>query len=229
VLDVLLAGLGMALGSWLRAGRVVVQVEGHGRQDAGGGADVSRTVGWFTCAYPVVLEAGGGDPAAALRAVREHLRAVPRHGLGYGLLRYLTDDLTHATDPEISFRYREETGGETADDRRFRLTSESLGQDQPRDAERGHLIEINCEIVGGQLDVVWTYGAEVHDEATIARLAHGYTEALNQLIDHCCSPGARDYAPSDFPLAGLSQQALDAIQQRFGSPARPGEHADSGG
>ena len=36
-----------------------VDLEGHGREEeVVEGADLSRTVGWFTTLYPVVLEAG---------------------------------------------------------------------------------------------------------------------------------------------------------------------------
>jgi hypothetical protein len=52
---------------------------------------------------------------------------------------------------------------------------------------------------------------------------------LGELIEHCCRPGVGGYTPSDFPLAGLDQAALDALQQRLGSPATVGENIDSGG
>ena len=60
------------------------------------GVDLSRTVGWFTSLYPVRLDPGAidldealaGGPALgrALKRIKEQLRAVPDHGLGYGLL-----------------------------------------------------------------------------------------------------------------------------------------------
>ena len=66
---------------------------GDGGTRARGGAvrgvDLSRTVGWFTTVYPALLELPeSGDAGAALKAVKEQLRAVPGRGIGYGLLRY---------------------------------------------------------------------------------------------------------------------------------------------
>src|SRR5690606_2798845 len=66
----------------------LIRLEGHGRQeDVVPGADLSRTVGWFTSLYPVRLAltgidldeayAGGHAMGAALRAVERTLRAVP--------------------------------------------------------------------------------------------------------------------------------------------------------
>src|SRR5262249_62196628 len=93
-----------ALAQWCRRrGRgagagVVVDAEGHGREEVWSDIDLSRTVGWFTSLYPVRLDVGGGDVeealaggaglGRALKLIKEQLRAVPGNGLGYGLLRY---------------------------------------------------------------------------------------------------------------------------------------------
>ena len=106
--DVLLTGLVLAIADWCRrrgrgadhAGHaVLIDLEGHGREEIFADVDLSRTVGWFTSLYPVRLDAGGldldeaiaGGPALgrALKLIKEQLRALPDHGLGYGLLRYL--------------------------------------------------------------------------------------------------------------------------------------------
>ncbi|WP_156349811.1 MULTISPECIES: hypothetical protein, partial [unclassified Mycobacterium] len=81
-----------------------IDVEGHGRHDElSRDVDLSRTVGWFTTKYPVALSVAGpgwsrvaaGDPALGpiIKAAKEQLRALP-HPLTYGLLRYLTNELT---------------------------------------------------------------------------------------------------------------------------------------
>ncbi|MFD6455953.1 condensation domain-containing protein, partial [Nocardia sp. NPDC060220] len=111
--DALLAGLVLALGRW-RPRRGVdhsgarILLESHGREEQlAPGADLSRTVGWFTSAYPVDLDIDGTDPRAAVKAVKEQLRAVPDKGIGYGMLRYLNpataDRLASLPAPQISF------------------------------------------------------------------------------------------------------------------------------
>ncbi len=80
----------------------LVDLEGHGREEqVVPGADLSRTVGWFTTIFPVRLDlsaidlddafAGGPAAGAAVKAVKEQLLAIPDHGIGYGLLRYLNE------------------------------------------------------------------------------------------------------------------------------------------
>ncbi|MCK0093908.1 condensation domain-containing protein, partial [Rhodococcus sp. F64268] len=62
VADGLVAALGLALVRWRRdrgveSSSALVKFEGHGREEAVvPGADLSRTVGWFTSAYPVRVD-----------------------------------------------------------------------------------------------------------------------------------------------------------------------------
>ena len=59
--DLLLTALGRALAEWAgyRCWRVLL--ESHGREPLWDCADVSRTVGWFTARYPVLLDFDGSD------------------------------------------------------------------------------------------------------------------------------------------------------------------------
>ena len=116
--DVLLAALGRAVADWAGRDGVLVALEGHGREEVAGGLDLSRTVGWFTTEFPVALHLPPApDPGPApdwgptLKSVKEQLRAVPRRGLSYGALRYLSDPgapaaaLGQGPRPQISFNY----------------------------------------------------------------------------------------------------------------------------
>ncbi|WP_240528921.1 non-ribosomal peptide synthetase, partial [Streptomyces humi] len=221
--DVLLSALGAVLTEWCGAPSVVVDVEGHGREDVGADVDVSRTVGWFTSVYPVALSGpADGDLGDLLRRTKEYLRAVPRKGLGYGLLRHLTD-WTPAPGPgaEVSFNYLGQFGGQgpdretTEDTRRFRPGRGSLGRPWSAQGDRTHLIDVNCRVSDGGLEMTWTYGGEVHEEATVRRLAERYLEVLTDLIDYCCRPGAGGHTPSDFPLAPLDQSTLDRVEEQL--------------
>ncbi|MPY44748.1 amino acid adenylation domain-containing protein, partial [Streptomyces phyllanthi] len=223
--EVLLAGLGMVLGGWLGdGGSAVVDVESHGRHEEGPGIDLSRTVGWFTCLYPVVLP-GGTEPGRVLADTKEMVRRVPRHGLGYGLLRHLTGWRPPAT-AEISFNYLGQAApGRPSGDRTERAAGDDvpplrpigrLGREQSDQGDSPYLIGISGQVVDGRLILGWNYSGEVHDEATISALAHRYVEVLGDLIDHCCRPEGGGYTPSDFPLARLDQSSLDHIKDRIG-------------
>ncbi len=92
VRDVLVSALAVVLTGW-SAGPVRLDLEGHGREALSPDLDLSRTVGWFTTLFPVLLEAPpAADPRQALRAAKEELRRLPGNGLGYGVLRHLGSD-----------------------------------------------------------------------------------------------------------------------------------------
>ncbi|MCP5049826.1 MAG: non-ribosomal peptide synthetase, partial [bacterium] len=91
--DLLLTALGLAIRDTMGLDKVVVALEGHGREQGVLAIDVSRTVGWFTSVYPVLLDlsygaAPGQDPdhilARQVKEVKESLRRVPNKGTGYG-------------------------------------------------------------------------------------------------------------------------------------------------
>jgi natural product biosynthesis luciferase-like monooxygenase protein/non-ribosomal peptide synthase protein (TIGR01720 family) len=90
--DILLAALGRTLMRWGGTHEVVIGLEGHGREVSLGGVDLSRTVGWFTTMYPVMLSGRAAwDEGGWIRSIKEQLRKTPRRGIGYGVLRYMGD------------------------------------------------------------------------------------------------------------------------------------------
>ena len=108
--DALLTALGQALSSWTARKSVVVELEGHGREDLFDDVDLSRTVGWFTSIFPLRLDAGPTDPGQALIATKERLKQVPDRGISYGLLRYLGNEEARSQlgahpQPDLIFNY----------------------------------------------------------------------------------------------------------------------------
>jgi len=76
---------------WARVDKLTVELEGHGREPFIPGIDVSRTIGWFTSQYPVILDMTRAENLShTIKGVKETLRRVPHKGIDYGILRYLT-------------------------------------------------------------------------------------------------------------------------------------------
>ncbi|MGY0503502.1 amino acid adenylation domain-containing protein [Nocardia sp. FBN12] len=84
-------------------GPTLLMVERHGRDETVvPGADLSRTVGWFTSQFPIALDIDSApDPVSAVAAVKEQLRAVPHGGFGFGLLRHLGADPVAAVSDQL--------------------------------------------------------------------------------------------------------------------------------
>jgi non-ribosomal peptide synthase protein (TIGR01720 family) len=213
--DVLLTALVQSFGRWTGERALLLDLEGHGREELLEGVDLSRTVGWFTSLFPVCLELGAEPPGEALKAVKEQLRRIPNKGIGYGVLRYLHPDpevravLQALPPPEISFNYLGQLDQALSESSLFRPARESSGPPHSPLGRRPHLIEVNGWVAEDRLHLEWSYSQRVHWRATVERLAQGFLEALEALIVHCQSPEAGGFTLSDFPLAQLDQDELD--------------------
>ncbi|WP_410575114.1 amino acid adenylation domain-containing protein [Amycolatopsis sp. cmx-4-61] len=210
--DVLLGALGRVLAEWTGGDEVALELEGHGREELFGGVDLTRTVGWFTTHYPVVLAVPRAGWAEVLKSVKEQLRAIPSQGLGYGALRYRDGSALGAgRRPEVVFNYlgrfdtaSAEPGGLYAG------WCPNPGTDG-RAGRRGPLLEISGYVQDTELELRWDYAPEVHHAETVTRLAERFRAALERIVEHCAEPGAGGCTPSDFPLAALDQSTVDRI------------------
>ena len=221
--DVLLTALVLVLAKWTNSSSVLFNLEGHGREDIVDGVDLSRTIGWFTTIFPVLVELGATEnPADALKSVKEQLRAIPNKGIGYGLLRYLSQDAEIAAQlqacgqVEISFNYLGQFDQLLNTSSWMQPACESAGHSQSLQNNRAHLLDINSVITGERLQIEWIYSTNVHQQATIATLAQDFVKTLQGLIAHCSSPESGGYTPSDFSLVKLNQLELDQLLASLG-------------
>jgi non-ribosomal peptide synthase protein (TIGR01720 family) len=217
--DVLLTALTMACAPWTGTPALSLYLEGHGREELFADIDLSRTVGWFTALYPVELAlAAPSGPGESLKAIKEQLRRVPQRGIGYGLLRYLSGDRRFADlpEPQLCFNYLGQLDQAIAAESLLALAEESAGPARSPRGRRLFLLEVNAALVGGQLQVEWTFSDRFHQRQTIERLAERFIGELRSLIQHCQSPAAGGYTPSDFPDEDLNDSDLDAILAQIG-------------
>ncbi|MGH3822977.1 MAG: amino acid adenylation domain-containing protein, partial [Pseudonocardiaceae bacterium] len=211
--DVLLSALGRVLADWIGRDRVLIALEGHGREEILPGADTSRTVGWFTTQFPVALRVSSTGWGELLKSVKEQLRAIPHRGLSYGALRYLTPDSPLQDDaaPQISLNYHGQWEAVADAGGLYRGLAGPLAPDYAPESVRPYLLDVIGVVAAGQLQLSWTYSENVHDEATITRLASEMLQALRQIVAHCADPQSGGRTPSDFPLAQLNQTQLDHL------------------
>ena len=236
--DVLLTGLTLAVTRWRHRrgkgadGGVLLDLEGHGREEIVAGADLSRTVGWFTSLYPVRLAAGALDwdealaGGQAIKLVKEQLRTLPDHGVGHGLLRHLNPDTAPALaalpTPQLGFNYlgRFAVGEDGAAD--WTLADDVTGP-AGRDAGMAltHSVEVNAlteDRAGGpSLTAVWSWPQALLAESDVRELAETWFEALRALVDHSRGSGVGGYTPSDLSLVSLSQDDIDDLETELGS------------
>ncbi len=220
--DVLLTALALVLSKWTNSQSVLFNLEGHGREEIIDGVDLSRTIGWFTTIFPVLVELGiTDDLGTALKSVKEQLRTIPNKGIGYGLLRYLNLDteisvqLKKIPQAEISFNYLGQFAQVVNTSSLMQLADEPSGNSQSLQGQRHCLLDINAIIINEKLQIDWTYSSNIHQHETIENLAQEFVETLQELIIHCLSPENAGYTPTDFPLINLNQLELDQILENL--------------
>lgn len=214
--ELILAALAKTLAGWSGRSSVLIDLEGHGREDIGADLDVSATVGWFTTVFPAQFDLPPEmTDAAILTAVKEQLRGIPRAGLGYGLLRYHhPDESVRRQTREIPisdlvFNYLGPTWVERSQG--FPIADVPCGEARSSKGRRPYLHEINASIDSGVFTATWSYSQRAHRPETIREQADAFVANLRALIQHCLGEETFGHTPSDFPLAGVDQSELDRI------------------
>ncbi|MFP2934054.1 condensation domain-containing protein, partial [Pyxidicoccus sp. 3LG] len=204
--------------AWTGHSALAVSLEGHGREDLFDDVDLSRTVGWFTSLFPVVLTVEPGDhPGDTLASVRQRLGDVPNKGIGYGLLRYLRDEarttLAALPSPEVSFNYLGQLDSLTDSSALFGLARDPTGPMHDDQGPRRHVLDVNGHVLNGSLVLRWTYSDNLHARSTVERLASTCLDVLRALIQGRDTEEARRLRPADFPLARLDAASLTRVLQ----------------
>ncbi len=221
--DVLLTALALAFRAWTGESQLRLDIEGHGREMLPGmdPVDVSRTIGWFTSIYPLTLVTPDSeDPGSILKSVKEQIRQIPNHGLGYGVLRYLSPDgavrdrLRSMPESRVLFNYLGQISRVPHVDHAWTSAPEPIGSSRGPQFIRSHWIEINAEVNDGELRIDWIYSPAIHSTSTIQVLAAAFLDALRRLIRHCLA-AQRSLTPSDVPQSGLGQESLDILLGRL--------------
>ncbi len=213
--DLLLTALGLTIGEWTGQQEVAVSLEGHGRENLIKGMNVTRTVGWFTSVYPVLLEVSRPeDTGYQIKLTKDSLRKVPNKGIGYGLLKHLREESGEPwrLHPEIGFNYM----GQYDEDMqqgsgRFELSREEIGPQFSPQMKRDYVLDWNGMVQGGQLIMTCNYSAEEYKEEEIAGLLESYREQLERIADHCAERGETELTPGDLLYDGLSIEELNDL------------------
>ncbi|HEV2645629.1 MAG TPA: condensation domain-containing protein [Acidobacteriaceae bacterium] len=220
--DVLLASLALSLAKWRRRRMnihvpVVIDVEGHGREDIFEGFDLTRTVGWFTTLFPIRLISCEDDDSCdtltqqsvfnLIQSTKKQLLRIPDHGIGYGMLRYLNPDtagqLAILSRPQLGFNYLGRfEGSSEAGLGATNLASTPLsgtGSDSPLVHEI-ELMAITRDLLAGPVfSVVCSWAGRLIQQEAIEELIVSWMNNL-RMIAHCAS-NVRTHEPiSCMPL-----------------------------
>jgi amino acid adenylation domain-containing protein/thioester reductase-like protein len=174
-----------------------VDVESHGRLTYDD-FDVSRTVGWFTSAFPVLIDCADGDIAHTIRTTAAALASVPDLGVGY--VPYLESlaqrralhlaDLEDGLRPSICFNYLGDLTLATTGALTLTPSQMQIAPARGDDNSRVHDLKLTSRGIRGGLIVDLGFSRDRYLPAQMQELIYRVRERLLEFSEcaHISSP-----------------------------------------
>jgi len=213
VQEMLLTALSVALDDVLcGAGKlnIGIALESHGRDITLDGIDVGGIPGWFTVLAPWTMPLG----EHRIDKIREMLKAMPRHGFSFGVLRFLSPDtavreaLAALPVPEIAFNYLGQWDTAWPDSLPVRPAPEADGAGFAPSTPRPYVLEVNAMIAGGRLQLDLTFDPRVLAQEVADRLCAGMRDWLQALTQSVSAQPIASSASKEGTDAGVATYAL---------------------
>jgi non-ribosomal peptide synthase protein (TIGR01720 family) len=216
--EVLIAAVARALAAWADTTTIAMDIEGHGRVELPGeDIDLSRTIGWFTTIYPLVLSVGPPiDLADAIKTVKEAKRRVPEEGIGFLAGRYLAPDaqtrsaLANLPPRIASFNYLGRLDRPPAS-AAFKLSPYETGPNRSVSNARSHALAFEAVVRDERLSLTLSYDSIAMDDREARSLVARAMSELRGMIARCLAADVSTRTPSDYPTARLRQSQLAAL------------------
>jgi phthiocerol/phenolphthiocerol synthesis type-I polyketide synthase E len=215
--EILLAALSRTIAHTIGEGVVAVALAGDGRSVLKPDVDPRLTAGGFQTIYPMPLTCVSRESADAIQvldAVHDTLKAVPHHGIGHGLLRYLyapTARLLGPIPPPDIFVANEGMIPDLPPGEgpvQFDLDAAMPVRDKVPGL--GHAIELRVYRCSDVLHCDWWYDVRRLQRATVEALVAHFPIALTELLDEAIASGRAEIesggATEELALVELSAE-----------------------
>jgi non-ribosomal peptide synthase protein (TIGR01720 family) len=213
--DILLCALALTICEYGNSEKIVIGLEGHGREDINESIDTSRTVGWFTSLYPLLLDLKNENNLSdSIKSVKEQIRKIPDKGIGYGVLKYLNNEkylntenkennLTKNENWDIVFNYLGQLDNVVSSGKWLSGADEPSGSSTSEESAVRNKIAVNGRVHKNELTLNWSYSTLHFENETIEKLIEKYQTNLESIISHCIKTQKETgeiYTPSDYSL-----------------------------
>jgi bacitracin synthase 3 len=187
---ILLTAFGLALKEWKKLQTICIEFEGHGREEIFNDINLSRTIGFFTNLFPVILELPKtNNMSHIIKVVENILDTVPDNGIGYGILKYITPlylkkELNYYLNPEIGFNYLGELGH--SDNRysdKFVEPDFKIKRNISDELVRPYSLEVIGSIIEGKFELNFFYNTFEYKRETIIRLTELFKKSVRDILN----------------------------------------------
>jgi non-ribosomal peptide synthase protein (TIGR01720 family) len=197
---------------------LTVQMESFGRNIEGHSEDIdtSRTTGWFTAIYPLLVNRKVETIGDEIKAVKEAIRSIPNNGIGYGILKYMTgesdSDVTAVKTKRagVRFNYMGQFDQEV-ENPLFSYCHQSTGSDVALENHMTAAAEINAMILNGVLNATINYNKEAFKKETMVSFGDEYIKNLEAILEHIKNEDDVHFTASDFDTVDMDEEDLAAL------------------
>ena len=215
--DILLVALLISIHKKYGHKKVKIDLEGHGREEINTKANVSRTVGWFTSIYPLILEYQEDSLTLLIKQVKETLRAVPNNGFDYLLIKQLdafNSELKDGQPAQISFNYLGQFGSDISNNS-FSIAREDKGLDVSPNMVSHYDWSFVGKVENHQLELTIRYSKNQYNRESIIALMDLYRKSLIEVLNYCCNCTKIDLSPSDLTYKRLTIAQVNDLQATY--------------
>ena len=209
--ELLLTALVQTVAHFTKKDEIVIELEGHGRENLVSNIDVTRTIGWFTSIYPVHFKWSEQTIDKQIVTIKEKLRNIPGNGISYGILKYLTSLLPHNQNKRIRFNYLGQFE-QNMYKNVFEISDGSLtGEDIAPENDMSSILDVIALVIDKKLQITITYSSKHFVSEEITDFSTLFYNNLKLLIDYCIGKEIQGFTPSDFDTAELTQEELEML------------------
>lgn len=220
----LLAALSKAVSDTCNKNVIPIMVESHGREILGEALNVSRTVGWFTSMYPVILNTGSVEGIdSLLKEVKKSMEEIPHKGFDYSILKYCRNDLGECRTNfdkqfEILFNYLGDISADV-EKNNFRQAAFGFSGNTASEEKHEYALEINGVTVNGRMQFKATYCEGSLTEGLVAEVMNRFKDNLESFTEYCmdiCNAGTGNRINSDSDISVDDMQSIEAMLGQIG-------------
>ncbi len=214
--DILLTALSLSIKEFFGIVKFFINIEGHGREKFIEGIDVSRTVGWFTSQFPIIIDiCDVKDLSETIKVIKKILRSIPNKGMGYGILKYVTSEnkkteFNFKQEPELCFNYLGQFSLEFITNK-FKISNMITENTLSHKSNQNYAIEINGVIFEGKMKLFFIYNRYEFKKDTIKKFVNYFNTTLKKITKHCIDKKEKEMTLTDFSSSTMIEQDLKTI------------------
>lgn len=208
--ETLIIGLVLTIIELTKENEVIIEIERHGREAINDNIDISRTIGWFTSMYPAYFNIEHKNSNSNIKVLKEQLRRIPNNGFNYSIINFLNNELKYKRNKYVRFNYLGDYDNLIKTES-LKLLNIEFELNSDKDNVLTALIDITAVEINKKLRISVKYSKNRFKDRTVEKFIETYIRTIELFIEQCSNKEYKEFTPSDFEAAEISQEDLDSL------------------